>query len=57
MWVISGPNGGMGQHFGAAGWIDQMSVSNEKGEFEMAYGKPATKMILNVLFSLVRNSC
>jgi Carboxypeptidase regulatory-like domain len=46
--MIPGPNGGMGQRFGAAGWIDQMTVSNEKGEFEMAYGKPAAKMILNV---------
>ena len=29
-------------------WIDSMAVTNAKGEFEMAYGVPAIKMILNV---------
>jgi hypothetical protein len=43
-----GPGGGMMTGFGANGWIDQAVVSNEKGEFEIAYGKPAVQMILNV---------
>lgn len=43
-----GPNGGMGHSFGPVNWIDQMTVTNEKGEFEMAYGKPAAQMTLNV---------
>ncbi len=34
--------------FGARDWIDQMAVTNAKGEFEMSYGAPALKMILNV---------
>jgi hypothetical protein len=29
-------------------WIDPMAVSNEEGEFEIAYSKPAAGMILNV---------
>lgn len=43
-----GPNGGMGHRFGARDWIDLMAVTNEKGEFEMAYSKPAVEMILKV---------
>jgi len=40
---------GGGRRFGSSdGWIDPMAVSNEKGEFEIAYGKPAAGMILNV---------
>ena len=34
--------------FGAGDWIDPMAVTNSKGEFEMAYGLPALKMILDV---------
>lgn len=46
---IRGPNGGMGHSFGGArNWIDEMAVTNEKGEFEMAYSKPAAEMILQV---------
>lgn len=37
-----------GQSYGASGWVDLLSVTNERGEFEMAYGKPAAKMILSV---------
>jgi Carboxypeptidase regulatory-like domain len=43
-----GPGGGTGSRFGPLDWIDQMAVTNEKGEFEMAYGKPAVQMILQV---------
>jgi carboxypeptidase family protein len=46
---IRGPNRGMGHSFGGArNWIDEMAVTNEKGEFEMAYSKPAAEMILQV---------
>jgi hypothetical protein len=45
---LPGPRG-MSTHFGgAADWIDEMAVTNEKGEFEMAYSKPAVQMILQV---------
>jgi hypothetical protein len=45
---IRGPNG-LGHRFGAGrDWIDEMAVTNEKGEFEMAYSKPAVEMILQV---------
>jgi uncharacterized GH25 family protein len=29
-------------------WIDALAVSNQKGEFEIAFSKPAVRMILNV---------
>lgn len=46
---IRGANGGIGHSFGGArNWIDEMAVTNEKGEFEMAYSKPAVEMILQV---------
>jgi hypothetical protein len=39
----------MGHSFGGArNWIDEMAVTNEKGEFEIAYSKPAAEMILQV---------
>ncbi|MDR3701725.1 MAG: hypothetical protein P4L56_18900 [Candidatus Sulfopaludibacter sp.] len=45
---IQGPRG-ISTHFGgAADWIDEMAVTNEKGEFEIAYSKPAVQMILQV---------
>jgi hypothetical protein len=37
-----------GQSYGPGGWVDLLSVTNQKGEFEMAYEKPAAKMILSV---------
>lgn len=37
-----------GQSYGPNGWVDLLSVTNDKGEFEMAYEKPAAKMILSV---------
>lgn len=40
------PNGSM--HFGGGEWIDALAVTNEKGEFEMAYAKPATRFILDI---------
>jgi hypothetical protein len=44
-----GPGGGIGHRFGGPdGWIDSIAVTNEQGEFEMAYGKPAVEMILRV---------
>jgi hypothetical protein len=45
--TYKGPRG-MGTAFGPTGWIDQAVVSNEKGDFEIAYGQPAVQMILNV---------
>jgi hypothetical protein len=42
------PGGKMWRSFGPLDWIDQMVVSNEKDEFEIAYGKPAAQMILEV---------
>jgi hypothetical protein len=43
-----GRSGGIGHQFGAIDWIDLVSVTNEQGEFEMAYSKPAIEMILRV---------
>lgn len=34
--------------FGSYNWIDELAVTNSKGEFEMSYGAPAKKMILSV---------
>ena len=39
---------GEGRRFGDIDWIDLVAVSNREGEFEMAYGKPATAMVLEV---------
>src|SRR5258708_31587415 len=39
---------GLGTRFGPMDWIDLMAVTNEKGEFEIAYSKPAVRMILQV---------
>jgi hypothetical protein len=46
--VLRMPNGQMSQRYGDGGWTDVMAVSNEKGEFEIAYGVPADKIILSV---------
>jgi hypothetical protein len=44
-----GPGGGIGHRFGGpADWIDPLSVTNEQGEFEIAYSKAAVEMILRV---------
>jgi hypothetical protein len=43
-----GQNGEITTGFGPRDWIDQMAATNEKGEFEIAYGKPAVRMILLV---------
>ncbi len=43
-----GPNGKGHSFGGARNWIDEMAVTNEKGEFEIAYSKPAYEMILQV---------
>lgn len=37
-----------GRSFGDRDWIDLVAVSNKDGEFEMAFGKPAKVMILQV---------
>jgi hypothetical protein len=37
-----------GRGFGDRDWIDLAAVTNRAGEFEMAYGKPAKAMILEV---------
>jgi hypothetical protein len=34
--------------FGPVGWIDLMAATNDKGEFEIAYGKPAVRIIVSV---------
>lgn len=39
---------GLMHSFGSRDWIDRMAATNEKGEFEMAYGKPAVAMTLIV---------
>jgi hypothetical protein len=45
---VQGPRG-MSTHFGGGeDWIDQIAVTNDKGEFEIAYSKPAVQMILQV---------
>jgi hypothetical protein len=42
-------DGQIGTMFGGAmGWIDPLTVTNDQGEFEIAYGKPAVSMILQV---------
>ena len=47
--TIRDAEGRMGTRFGGGeGWIDQIGVTNEQGDFEIAYGKPAVQMILNV---------
>ena len=40
--------GQIGQRFGDQDWIDLIAVTNEKGELELAYGKPAEKITLSV---------
>jgi hypothetical protein len=45
--TFRGPRG-VSRAFGSNDWIDLMAVTNEKGEFEIAYSKPAMEMILNV---------
>lgn len=45
--MVRGPYG-VGQSFGPMGWIDLMTATNEKGEFEMAYSTPAMAMTLSV---------
>ncbi len=43
------PDGQVGTRFGGPqGWIDELAVSNENGEFEIAFGQPALQMILQV---------
>lgn len=37
-----------GRRFGDMDWIDLVAVSNREGQFEMAYSKPVTGMILEV---------
>lgn len=48
--TFKGPDGHVGTRFGGADgdWIDQIAVSNDKGEFEIAFGRPAVQMILAV---------
>jgi hypothetical protein len=40
-------NGG-GRFGGAQDWIDPIAVSNERGEFEITYSKPAAEFTLNI---------
>ncbi|MGA3156530.1 MAG: carboxypeptidase-like regulatory domain-containing protein [Steroidobacteraceae bacterium] len=46
--ITRGRNGEMGQIFGAAPGLEQLAVTNERGEFELAYAQPAHSMILDV---------
>jgi hypothetical protein len=47
--TFKGPDGRVGTRFGGAmDWIDQIAVTNDKGEFEIAFSKPAVQMILAV---------
>jgi len=46
--AFQGPRGLMRAYGNTPDWIDLVAVSNEKGEFEMAYGKPAVAMTLRV---------
>jgi hypothetical protein len=47
--TYKGPEGRVMTRFGGAtDWIDQIAVTNEKGEFEIAFSKPAVQMILSV---------
>ena len=39
---------GPSRRFGEMDWIDLVAVSNREGEFEMAYAKPASAMILEI---------
>ena len=42
-------DGQLGTMFGGAqNWIDPLAVTNAKGEFEIAYNKPAERMILRI---------
>jgi protocatechuate 3,4-dioxygenase beta subunit len=45
--TFRGPRG-IGRLFGAIDWIDLVAVSNEKGEFEIAYSKPAVEITMNL---------
>jgi hypothetical protein len=43
------PDGQVGTMYGGSmGWIDPLAVTDEKGDFEIAYSKPAVSMILQV---------
>ncbi len=39
---------GGGMSFGLRDWIDPLAVTNEKGEFELAYAEPAEKLKMSV---------
>jgi hypothetical protein len=39
-----GPGGQVGREFNPPGWTDRLAVSNEDGEFEIAYGTAAVNM-------------
>ena len=45
--MLRGPHGMM-QAFGDRGWTDLVAVTNEQGDFEMAYDTPAERFILSV---------
>jgi protocatechuate 3,4-dioxygenase beta subunit len=46
--TYKGPDGRTGTRFGPIDWIDQLAVTNAKGEFEIAYSKSAVQFILAV---------
>jgi hypothetical protein len=47
--TFEGPDGRLSTRFGSADdWIDALAVSNENGDFELAFSKPAVQMILQV---------
>jgi hypothetical protein len=46
--TFRGEDGQMHSWFGDHDWIDLMAATNERGEFEIAFDKPADTMILSV---------
>ncbi len=47
--VTYNAEGGLRTSFGPTGWIDQMAISGKNGEFDLAFGKPATQMIVQIV--------
>src|SRR5438552_2835219 len=45
--TFRGPRG-IDRSFGPMDWIDLVAVTNEKGDFEIAYSKPAVEITMNV---------
>jgi hypothetical protein len=46
--IFAREDGQTARSFGPVNWIDLLAVTNENGDFEVAYSKPAKEMILQV---------